>query len=93
MELPVNYDKISSAKRKLVREEYARRQDGRCLYCSGLLTEQVSSLVKLIPINRKLFPRNFFQWPVHLHHDHKTGMTVGAVHAYCNAILWQHHGE
>lgn len=32
-------------------------------------------------------------YPVHLHHDHKTGLTIGAVHAKCNAVLWQYYGE
>jgi hypothetical protein len=44
-------------------------------------------------INRKLFPDTMFEYPVHLHHDHNTGMTIGAVHAYCNAVLWQYHGK
>jgi len=44
-------------------------------------------------INENLFPPKFLNWPVHLHHDHKTGMTVGAVHSHCNAVLWQYHNE
>ena len=44
-------------------------------------------------ITNSLFPPNFFKWPVHLHHSHDTGMTIGAVHARCNAVLWQYHGE
>jgi hypothetical protein len=28
-----------------------------------------------------------------LHHCHQTGLTIGAVHAKCNAVLWQYHGE
>ena len=36
---------------------------------------------------------NFFKWPVHLHHCHDTGMTTGAVHCYCNAVLWQYPGK
>ena len=31
--------------------------------------------------------------PIHLHHDHDTDLTIGAVHAYCNAILWEYHNE
>jgi hypothetical protein len=46
-------------------------------------------------INFSLFPGGigFLKYPIHLHHDHNTGMTIGAVHARCNAILWQYHGE
>jgi hypothetical protein len=45
------------------------------------------------PINQILFPKSFFKYPVHLHHCHKTGLTLGAVHHYCNAYLWQYLGE
>ena len=44
-------------------------------------------------IDEELVPENFFKYPVHLHHSHYTGMTIGAVHANCNAVLWQYHGE
>jgi hypothetical protein len=30
---------------------------------------------------------------IHLQHCHKTNMTEGAVHAYCNAVLWQYEGK
>ena len=46
-----------------------------------------------LEIHEELFPKNFFDHPIHLHHDHETGMTIGAVHAQCNAVLWQYHGE
>lgn len=90
MNLPVNYNEIHFSERKLVREEYTRLQAGRCYYCKTLLANKPSESKK---VNKKLFPKKFFDWPVHLHHDHKTGMTIGAVHAYCNAVLWQYHGE
>lgn len=32
------------------------------------------------------FPKGMLDYPVHLHHDHKTGMTIGAIHSYCNII-------
>jgi len=44
-------------------------------------------------IDWDLFPPGFLKNPVHLHHNHDTGMTIGAVHAYCNAVLWQYYGE
>jgi hypothetical protein len=40
-----------------------------------------------------LFPELFLKYPVHLHHSHVTGLTIGAVHAYCNAVLWVYHDE
>ena len=44
-------------------------------------------------LDRGVFPAGFLNYPVHLHHDHDSGQSIGAVHAYCNAILWVHHGE
>jgi hypothetical protein len=44
-------------------------------------------------IDASLFPPTMFKYPVHLHHNHVTGMTIGAVHALCNAVLWQYLGE
>jgi hypothetical protein len=39
------------------------------------------------------FIKQILEDSVHLHHSHETGMTIGAVHARCNAVLWQYHGE
>lgn len=91
MNLPVNYDSIDYIERRKVREEYVRLQDGRCYHCNYLLTETAPMHHR--PVNINLFPPNFFKYPVHLHHCHKTGLTIGAVHNYCNAVLWQYHGE
>jgi hypothetical protein len=44
-------------------------------------------------INTSLFPRGFFKNPIHLQHCHKTGMTEGAVHSLCNAVMWQYHNR
>lgn len=93
MKLPINYEHTHFSVRKLAREQYVRLQDGKCWYCHHDLSGEPDKIVKEKPVNRKLFPLNFFKWPVHLHHDRKTGMTIGAVHNYCNAVLWQHHGE
>ena len=87
MELSVNYDEISPARRKMVREEYYRIQNGKCHYCNNDLNSEPSKTVKNKMIMTSLFPPNFFKWPVHLHHNHDTGMTIGAVHARCNAVL------
>lgn len=91
--LPVNYNDLHYTERKIVREEYVLLQDGLCYYCKNLLKGEPAENVQSKPIKKHLFPDNFFKWPVHLHHDHKTGMTIGAVHNYCNAVLWQYHGE
>lgn len=93
LQLPVNYNNLTQPQRRTVREEYVRIQDGKCSHCGELLTGKASSEVMGKTINRTLFPEGFFRWPVHLHHDHSTHMTIGAVHNYCNAVLWQYYGE
>jgi len=94
MKLPVNYDELSITDRRLVREEYIKMQDGRCQYCQQPLKFPIPEKAKRNrPINKNLFPKGFFKWPIHLHHDHNTGMTIGAVHNYCNAVLWEYHNQ
>jgi len=91
--LPANYRKLTWQQRRAVRNEYVKRQDGLCSHCKHPLLESPPANIMRLKVNKKLFPTNFFAWPIHLHHDHETGMTIGAVHCYCNAVLWQHHGE
>lgn len=93
MELPVNYEEMHWSKRKLVREEYVRVQKGLCQHCGEPLSGEPSKEVRSKPVNERLFPTGFFKWPVHLHHSHKDGMTIGAVHCHCNAVLWEYNGE
>lgn len=93
MELPINYNKADYKKRKAIRQEYIKRQGNKCYYCGCSLDENPCSSVRSRPITKTLFPSGFFNWPVHLHHNHKTGMTIGAVHCYCNAVLWEYEKE
>ncbi len=93
MRLPVNYNKLSTGSRKLVRMEYIRRQKSCCWYCKGVLFESPPKTVLNKVLDMRAFPPHFLDYPVHLHHDHDTGMTIGAVHAYCNGVLWQYHDE
>lgn len=93
MELPVNYNKLSWPERREVREEYVRLQEGKCWYCKEPLDGPAPEKVTNKWINRRLFPSGFFVNPVHLQHDHVTELTEGAVHAYCNAVLWQYEGR
>ena len=93
MELPVNYKELNWQERKLVREQYIINQNGLCFYCKRSLTGKPSREVQNKWLNLKLFPPNFLKHNVHLHHCHDTGMTIGAVHAKCNGILWQYEGE
>ena len=90
MKLPIHYPTTHWAVRKKAREQYVTEQQGLCHHCNKPLSDNPK---RNRMINERLFPTNFFTWPVHLHHDHVSGMTIGAVHAYCNAVLWQYHGE
>lgn len=93
MKLPVNYDECTPQERRMVRAEYIKIQGGLCSHCGASLNGSPEAKIDQLPIKYSLFPPSFFKWPVHLHHDHNTGMTIGAVHNKCNAVLWQYHGE
>ena len=92
-DLPVNYDKLHWKERASVRQQYITEQSGRCKHCGGLLSEEPPAHIKAYKIKWDLFPKHFLKYPVHLHHCHASGMTIGAVHSLCNAVLWQYHGE
>jgi len=91
--LPVDYTLLHWTERKEVREQYIQEQNGKCLYCGKSLFGEPDKKVKDKKINLKLFPNNFLKYPIHLQHDHNTGMTEGAVHSYCNAVMWQYEGK
>lgn len=91
--LPDHYPSASSARRRMVREQYQELQANRCYHCQRHLQDEPPKNIVFLDVNEELFPKGFFDHPVHLHHDHNTGMTIGAVHAWCNAVLWQFHGE
>ena len=93
IQLPADYRILSPQKRRLVREWYAASQEGNCYYCKAPLIGEPPASVIQKRVKRHLFPENFFKYPVHLHHSHESGMTIGAVHCYCNAVMWQYHGE
>lgn len=90
--LPASYDALSASQRQQARDQYVEQQAGLCFYCKEPLD---GPPIPMPPIDWSRFPgnRGFLKHPVHLHHDHDTGLTLGAVHALCNAVLWQYHGE
>lgn len=88
--LPINYNKLTRQERRLVRLQYISLQNNLCYWCK---TNLDIPPVHTQWINTKLFPIGFFNYPIHLQHCHKTHMTEGAVHAYCNAVMWQYHGR
>ena len=93
MKLPVDYTKLDWRTRKAVREAYIEKQNKACYFCDYPLDGDPIVDVLRTPINLDLFPLNFLKHPIHLQHCHKTGMTEGAVHARCNAVMWQYHGR
>lgn len=93
MQLPVKYDDVPIKDRRLVREAYIEKQKGLCAHCGEPLDKPAPDSIMKLPIKRRLFPPKFFVHPVHLHHDHNTGMTIGAVHSRCNAVLFQYFDE
>lgn len=92
-DLPANYEELSWQERIKVREEYIKRQNGICMFCNNKLSEQPPEGITSRRIDWGLFPPNFLKHPVHLQHCHVSGMTEGAVHAYCNAYMWQYEGR
>lgn len=91
LQLPIRYDTLNSKKKKEVREEYMRIQDYKCAHCGGLLDKDPPLYITSTNIDWREFPPGFLKNPVHLHHNHDTGMTEGAIHAHCNAYLWHFH--
>lgn len=93
MEMPVDYTKLDWVQRRAVREYYVAIQECNCSECGESLMGKPATYIERARINWSLFPKHFTKHPIHLHHCHKTGMTIGAVHARCNAYLWQYKGE
>lgn len=91
--LPSKYSKLSPEERRSVREQYVKLQSGKCFYCEEDLAKPAPKRITDKKIDWALFPPNFLQYPIHLQHDHNTDMTEGAVHNYCNAVMWQYEGR
>jgi hypothetical protein len=88
--LPVDYRRLKQHQRRAVREEYVRLQEGKCCFCGESLTSESPYVEDNTPIHLGRFPTGFLDHPVHLHHDHNTGMTIGAIHAYSNAVSFEY---
>lgn len=93
MDLPIDYDSATPTQRRMAREEYERRQHYCCAHCNQPLNGEPREPERSQWIDPRAFPPGFFNHPVHLHHSRETGKTIGAVHARCNAWLWQYRGE
>jgi len=93
MELPVKYKDLSWTERREVRQQYMKEQGGLCAYCGQDLKKDAPIWIREKRIDWDMFPEGFLEHPVHLDHDHESGLTRGAVHAYCNAVMWQYEGK
>ena len=95
MDLPVKYSTLNWKKgeKAIVREQYIIEQNNLCYYCNQNLNSQPPKKITDKSINWRLFPDNFLRYPIHLQHNHNTDMTEGAIHAYCNAVLWQYENR
>ena len=91
--LPIKYHDVPIKEKWKVREAYVKLQEGKCCHCKEPLDGLPHWTVASYTVTRDLFPPNFFKNPVHLHHCHESGMTIGAVHCHCNAVLWEHFDE
>lgn len=91
--IPVDYTKLTTKERREIREQYIVEQDHKCFYCKENIHANPPQKVLMLSINWKLFPPFFLKNKIHLQHNHWTGMTEGAVHAYCNAVMWQYESR
>lgn len=93
IDLPVKYDSLDGTNKWIIRGEYAKRQKNICYECGENLSDPPAQYIIDHNIRWGRFPPNFLKYPVHLHHDHKTGLTIGVTHARCNAYLFDVKGE
>lgn len=91
--LPVDYTLLNWQERREVREAYIKEQNNKCFWCKADLNKEAPKKITTKKIDWSFFPKNFLQYPIHLQHNHDTGMTEGAVHNYCNAVMWQYHNN
>ena len=95
-ELPVYYNRLNIKEKSIVRQQYITEQNNNCYFCGESLDLPPPPRITMKHINWKAFPggkEGFMKYPVHLQHNHVTGLTEGAVHSFCNAVLWQYHGR
>lgn len=89
--LPALYEKLSWQQRAQARQQYAKLQHYECLFCGHSLYQKPPKELTDLPIDWDLFPPAFTKYPIHLQHNHETGLTEGAVHAFCNAFMWHYY--
>ncbi len=87
-----DFTKLDWQEKRQLRNEYVVFQKGKCYYCKHELSNTAPVEITVKEIDWSLFPDNFLKYPIHLQHNHDTNMTEGAVHNYCNAVMWQYEG-
>lgn len=92
---PKYYSRLTRQERRLLRLDYIIDQKGLCMYCATSLEGPPNPEIEAKPINWRLFPGGikFLDNPIHLQHNHYTDLTEGAVHAKCNAVMWEYEGR
>lgn len=90
---PKYYSQLTPAERRQVRLQYIEEQEHECWHCHSNIHEEPPKAILEKRINWSEFPKGFLNNPIHLHHNHNTDFTIGAVHAYCNAVLWDYFGQ
>jgi hypothetical protein len=86
MNLPINYYLTDWRQHREAREEYEKRQQGKCCadFCGLLLSSFPEAIKVKYPISAKDWQRfptaeHFIDYPKHLHHNHDTGMTIRSI--------------
>lgn len=90
---PLLYNKLSYKEKIILRNKYIADQGGLCMYCKSNINHPPPEFITKKKICWEIFPPNFLKYPIHLQHNHETGLTEGAVHSYCNAVMWQYEGK
>jgi hypothetical protein len=90
---PQKYDDLNSEEKRKLREQYIEWFNGRCLYCEEMLEDEPHKFVRQSADDIEWDDlhggkEGFLSNPVHLHHDHETGLTLAPLHALCNAHSW-----
>jgi hypothetical protein len=88
--LPTIYENLNTIQKRAVREKYIKLQHYECFFCGSSLYQDAPKELRELPIDWELFPDGFLNYPVHLQHNHTTGLTEGAVHSFCNAFMWNY---
>jgi len=87
------YKQLTPHERRSLRNAYVEAQNGLCYWCNCPLNEKPPNGITSKKIDWRRFPQKILKYPIHLQHDHDSGLTEGAVHSYCNAVMWQYHAR